>query len=137
MMLKNLSHIGIAVQSIAAAGKFFGETLKLGKPGIIEVPDQKVKVAFFHFSGFEIELLEPMSPDSTIAKFIEKRGEGIHHLCFDVDNIETVLSDLKNAGVVLIDEKPRFGATGNKIAFVSPKSTHGVLIELREPKQGA
>ena len=134
-MLKNLSHIGIAVKSIATAGKFFGQTLKLGTPGIIEVPDQKVKVAFFHFSGFSIELLEPIGPDSTIAKFLEKRGEGIHHLCFNVDNIESALADLKKNGVVLIDEKPRLGATGNKIAFISPKSTHGVLIELREPKQ--
>lgn len=134
-MLKNLSHIGIAVQSISTAKKFFGETLKLGTPEIIEVIDQKVKVALFHFAGFNIELLEPIGSDSTIAKFLAKRGEGIHHLCFNVDNIEKALSDLKSAGIILLDEKPRLGATGNKIAFVSPKSTHGVLIELREPKQ--
>ena len=133
-MLKNLSHIGIAVQSIANAGKFFGETLQLGIPEIIDVPDQKVKVAIFRFAGFQIELLEPLSNDSTMAKFLEKRGEGIHHLCFNVDNIESALADMKKDGITLIDEKPRIGATGNKIAFVSPKSTHGVLIELREPK---
>lgn len=137
MMLKNLSHIGIAVQSITEAGKFYSENLKLGQPKVMEVPDQKVKVAIFHCPGFEIELLEPIGPDSTIAKFLQKRGEGIHHLCFNVDNIEAVLSEMKNAGVALIDEKPRLGATGNKIAFVSPKSTHGVLIELREVKQSA
>jgi|UniRef100_A0A7C6A8N8 methylmalonyl-CoA/ethylmalonyl-CoA epimerase len=133
-MLKNLSHIGIAVQSIGRASEFFGKTLKLGEPEIIEVPDQKVRVAIFRFAGFQIELLEPMGQDSTIAKFLEKRGEGIHHLCFNVENIENALSELKMAGVNLIDEKPRLGATGNKIAFVSPKSTYGVLIELREPK---
>ncbi|MEO0092827.1 MAG: methylmalonyl-CoA epimerase [candidate division WOR-3 bacterium] len=133
-MLKNLSHIGIAVQSIANAKKFFGEILKLGEPKIIDVPDQQVKVAIFPFAGFQIELLEPLSSDSTIAKFLEKRGEGIHHLCFNVENIENALTELKKAGVTLIDEKPRIGATGNKIAFVSPKSTYGVLIELREPK---
>jgi methylmalonyl-CoA epimerase len=134
-MLKNLSHIGIAVQSVTEASKFFAETLKLGTPKIYEAPEQKVKVAFFHLSEVEIELLEPMASDSTIAKFLEKRGEGIHHLCFNVDDIEAALSELKKAGVVLIDEKPRIGARGNKIAFVSPKSTHGVLIELREEKQ--
>jgi methylmalonyl-CoA epimerase len=137
MMLKNLSHIGIAVKSVAEASKFYAETLKLGAPKIYETPEQKVKVAFFHLAEVEIELLEPMSADSTIAKFLEKRGEGIHHLCFNVDNIEAILADLKNAGVALIDEKPRLGATGNKIAFVSPKSTHGVLIEMRELKKGA
>lgn len=133
-MLKNLSHIGIAVQSIANAQKFFGEILKLGEPKIIDVPDQKVKVAIFPVADFQIELLEPLGSDSTIAKFLEKRGEGIHHLCFNVEDIETALTELKKAGITLIDEKPRIGATGNKIAFVSPKSTYGVLIELREPK---
>jgi methylmalonyl-CoA/ethylmalonyl-CoA epimerase len=97
-----------------------------------EVSEQKVRATFFKIGEGGIELLEPTSPDSTIAKFIEKRGEGVHHLSFEVDDIDAELARLKREGFQLIDEKPRIGADGYRIAFVHPKSTNGVLVEISE-----
>ena len=132
MMLKSLNHIGIAVKSIDESVKIYQDILHLGEPEIVEMKEMMLKVAIFKMETYKIELVEPISPDTTIARFLEKRGPGIHHLCFNVDNIEQALEMLKMNGVVLIDKKPRIGAMGHKIAFVSPKSTNGVLIELSE-----
>jgi methylmalonyl-CoA/ethylmalonyl-CoA epimerase len=122
-----IDHIGIAVRSIADAKKFWCDKLGLTVSREEEVPDQKVRVAILE-NG--IELLEPTSPDSPVAKFIEKRGEGLHHLTLQTGILEDRLRQLKAAGVNLIDEKPRVGAGGASIAFVHPKSTGGVLLEL-------
>ena len=131
-MLKSLNHIGIVVKSVDESIKIYRDIMQLGEPEIVEMQEMKLKVAIFKLETYKIELVEPLNPDTSIAKFLEKRGPGIHHLCFNVDNIEQTLEMLKMNGVVLIDEKPRIGAMGHKIAFVSPKSTNGVLIELSE-----
>ncbi len=133
-----ISHIGIAVADIGAAAKNFGLIAENSSPEICEVADQKVKVAIFSAGeagtehGGRIELVAPTSPDSPVARFIEKKGEGLHHICVYVDDIEKKLSELKEAGVKLIDETPRVGAEGNLIAFVHPTSMNGVLIELEQ-----
>jgi methylmalonyl-CoA/ethylmalonyl-CoA epimerase len=127
-----LDHIGIAVNSIDDKLKVWQNILGLKLEAIEEVPDQKVKVAVLPVGDVNIELLEPLGEESTVRKFIDKRGEGLHHLCFEVDDIEEVLSDMQAHGVALIDQKPRIGASGKKIAFVHPKNTGGVLIELTE-----
>jgi methylmalonyl-CoA/ethylmalonyl-CoA epimerase len=126
----NIDHIGIAVRSIDEAKKFWVDQLGLRIARIEDVPEQNVRVAILE-NG--IELLEPTSPDSPVAKFIEKRGEGLHHLTLATGNLADRLKALKAAGVNLIDEKPRVGAGGAAIAFLHPKSAHGVLVELCEP----
>lgn len=131
-MLKSLNHIGIAVKSLDESVKIYRDLLGLGEPEIVELPDQKLKVAIFKLETYKIELVQPTSPDSVMTNFLDKRGPGIHHLCFNVDKIEEKLETLIANGVTLIDEKPRIGAMGQKIAFISPKSTDGVLIELLE-----
>jgi methylmalonyl-CoA/ethylmalonyl-CoA epimerase len=131
-MLKSLNHIGIAVKSLDESVRVYRDLLGLGEPEIVEMQDMNLKVAIFKMESYKIELVEPMSPDTTIGKFLEKRGPGIHHLCFNIEKIEEKLEMLKANGVILIDQKPRIGAMGKKIAFVSPKSTNGVLIELSE-----
>jgi methylmalonyl-CoA/ethylmalonyl-CoA epimerase len=127
-----LEHIGIAVKSIderlAVWQEVFGMTLLY----VREVPDQKVKVAVLECSGVHIELLEALSEQSPVRSFIAKRGEGVHHLCFAVENIEHTLDMMKHQKVKLIDEVPRTGASGKKIAFIHPKDMGGVLIELTE-----
>jgi len=129
-MFKKLSHIGIAVRNLEAASDIFSRLFKAAVAGSETVTDQKVRLAFFHAGNTSLELLEATSPDSPIAKFIEKRGEGIHHLSFEVDDIRAELARLKAEGYQLIDEQPRRGADGHWVAFVHPKSTNGVLIEL-------
>ncbi|MCX7757231.1 MAG: methylmalonyl-CoA epimerase [candidate division WOR-3 bacterium] len=131
-MLKSLNHIGIAVNSIDEVLKIYQEIFKLSEPKILELKEMNLKIALFYLTGIKLEFIEPLSSETTIAKFLDKRGPGIHHLCFNVENIEKVLEELKSQGIILIDEKPRIGALGNKIAFISPKSTNGVLIELSE-----
>lgn len=133
-MVSKLDHIGIAVDNLEESVKFYEETLGLKLQGIETVEDQKVKVAFLPVGDTEIELLEATSPDSPIAKFIEKKGQGVQHLAFRVENIEKALEEAKEKGIRLIDEKPRYGAGGAKIAFLHPKSTNGVLVELCERK---
>ncbi|MDK2783076.1 MAG: methylmalonyl-CoA/ethylmalonyl-CoA epimerase [Thermococcaceae archaeon] len=133
-MIKKVDHIGIAVKNLEEAIKIW-ENLGLKVEEIEEVPDQKVRTAIFHAGETRIELLEATSEDSPIAKFIEKRGEGIHHIALGVDNIEEHLEKLKEKGFRLIDEKPGIGAGGAKIAFVHPKSVGGVLLELCEREE--
>ena len=129
-MLKKIDHLGIAVKDLAQATKFYQEVLGLELMGIEVVEEQKVTVAMLSIGESKIELLEPTDPESPIAKTIEKRGEGIAHVAFLVDNIEEALAKLKEGGARLIDETPRIGAGGAKVAFVHPKSTYGVLVEL-------
>jgi methylmalonyl-CoA epimerase len=129
---KVIDHIGIAVQNIDEALKFWEGSLGIKCAGVETVEDQKVKTAFLPIKESEVELLEATSPDSPIAKFIEKRGEGIHHVAIRVDDLKSALSELKEKGVRLIDETPRLGAGGAMIAFVHPKSTGGILLELSE-----
>ena len=133
-----INHIGIAVKSIEAYRAFYEETLGAKFESIEIVADQKVKVGFFLVGplGHEVrlELLEPTSPESPVAQFIEKRGEGLHHVAYTVDNIQQRLEALKQGGVRLIDEKPRAGAHHTQIAFLHPKSSCGVLTELCQPR---
>lgn len=131
-MTEKIDHIGIAVPDMKAAVETF-QTI-LGCPAGVaeEVPEQKVRVVFFDIGGVHIELLEPTCPESTIAGFIEKRGAGLHHIAYRVKDIQAELDRLTAAGVRLLDEKPRCGAHGKKIAFVHPKSSGGVLTELCE-----
>ncbi len=131
-MFEKIDHIGIAVASLDEALKFYRDQLGLDFKGTEVVNEQKVKVAFFPVGESKLELLESTDPDGPVGKFIAKKGEGIHHLSFRVSNIEEKLQQLQESGVSLIDEKPRFGAGGAKIAFLHPKSTGGILIELCE-----
>jgi methylmalonyl-CoA/ethylmalonyl-CoA epimerase len=135
---KAINHIGIAVNSLEASREFYEKTLGARFEGVEEVADQRVRVAFYLVgpAGAEVrlELLEPPSPDSPVAKFIEKRGEGLHHVAFTVDDIQRRLEALKEGGVRLIDESPRMGAHHTRIAFLHPKSSGGVLTELCEPQ---
>jgi len=126
-----VDHVGIAVRNLDEAVKVW-EGLGLKVDEVEEVPEQKVRTAIIHVGESRIELLEPTADDSPIAKFIAKRGEGIHHLALGVEGIDEILNDLKNAGYRLIDERPRKGAGGAKIAFVHPKAVTGVLLELCE-----
>ena len=132
MKVLKIDHLGIAVRSIDEAKKLFQDTLGLKFEGSETVEEQKVTTAFFPVGDSEVELLESTAPDGPIAKYLEKRGEGIQHIAFRVENIEEALAELKEKGVRLIDEAPRRGAGGAKIAFLHPKSTHGVLIEISE-----
>jgi methylmalonyl-CoA/ethylmalonyl-CoA epimerase len=132
-MVKHISHIGIAVKDLDEGIAFY-QKLGLTLEAIEEVPSQMVKVAFFPVGDTRIELLAPTSEDSPIAKFIEKKGEGIQHLAFAVDDLPQALKDSEEEGIRLIDKEPRPGAHGADIAFLHPKSTGGVLIELCKEK---
>ena len=134
MELNYIEHIGIAVKNLDEAIEFYEKKLGLKCYSIEEIKDQKVKTAFFKIGQTKIELLESTSPDGPIGKFIEKRGEGVHHLAFSVNNIERQLNEAEEKGVTLIDKAPRKGAEGLDIAFLHPKSTLGVLTELCEKK---
>jgi methylmalonyl-CoA epimerase len=133
--LKNIDHIGIAVTNLQESLSFWEISLGIELHGIEEVAEQRLRTAFLPVGGTEIELLEPTSADSSVARFIEKHGEGLHHIAIRVDDIEATLAELKAKGIQLIDETPRNGAGGARIAFVHPKATHGVLLELCERKQ--
>ncbi len=132
MKIEHIDHIGIAVKSIEEGGKFFTDILGLNLQKLETVEEQKVKTAFFPISGSELELLESTEPDGPVAKFIEARGEGVQHIAFRVEDIDGALKELKEKGVRLIDQEPRKGAGGARIAFIHPKETHGVLVELCE-----
>jgi methylmalonyl-CoA epimerase len=127
-----IDHIGIAVKSIAESKSLYEGGLGIALTHEEEVKEQGVRVGFVPLGESEIELLEPLSAESTVARFIEKRGEGIHHICLRVTNIETVLAEMEARGIRLIDRTPRIGAGGKKIAFVHPSGANGVLIELAE-----
>lgn len=130
--IKKIDHLGIAVPNLNDAIALYTSLLGKGPEHIEEVADQKVKAAFFSVGESNLELLEPTAPDSPISKFLEKRGGGIHHLCVEVDDLDACLADYKVQGVTLIDQVPRQGAHGKRVAFVHPKSTGGVLIELSQ-----
>jgi methylmalonyl-CoA/ethylmalonyl-CoA epimerase len=131
--VKSLNHVGIAVRSLEAQRPFYEETLGAEFEGYEEVASQKVRVGFFRLQEVRIELLEPTDDDGPIAKFLEKRGEGLHHLAFTVDDLQARIAELQQAGVQMIDQQPRTGAHQMQIAFLHPKSSHGVLTELCEP----
>ena len=135
-MYKRLAHVGIAVKNLDQSSVVFSKLFGLAPGHTEEVPEQKVKAVFFSTGESGIELLEPTSPESPIGKFLEKRGEGVHHLSFEVDEIETEMARLVAEGFQLVDQKPRMGAEGYRVAFLHPKSTNGVLIELSEKKKG-
>jgi len=132
MKVLKIDHLGVAVNSIEEGKQFWSDVLGLKFEGSETVAEQKVTTGFFPIGESEVELLESTSPDGPIAKYLEKRGEGIQHIAFRVENIEAALEELKSKGVQLIDQKPRIGAGGAKIAFLHPKATRGVLVELCE-----
>lgn len=132
MKILKIDHLGVAVKSIADGKSFWTDVLGLEFEGSETVAEQKVTTAFFPVGESEVELLESTSPDGPVASFIEKKGEGIQHVAFRVDNLEAALSELKEKGIRLIDEQPRIGAGGARIAFLHPKATNGVLVELCE-----
>ncbi|MCX8106577.1 MAG: methylmalonyl-CoA epimerase [Ignavibacterium album] len=132
MSITHIEHIGIAVKNLHEAIKFYEEVLGLKCYGVEEVADQKVRTAFFMVGQTKIELLESTSPEGPIGRFIENKGEGIHHIAFAVTGLKEKLEDVKSKGVRLVDEKPRKGAEGMNIAFLHPKSTFGVLTEFCE-----
>jgi methylmalonyl-CoA/ethylmalonyl-CoA epimerase len=129
-MLSRINHIGIAVKSLEEAISFYRDQLAMPFAGIEEVAEQKVRVAMLRVGESKIELLEPMSDDSPVARFIEKNGPGIHHLAYEVDDIEAAIARLVAEGARMVDETPRAGAHGTRIAFIHPKSSNGVLTEL-------
>lgn len=132
MSFLKISHIAIAVEDLDTARKAFETLVGNRVKAIEEVPDQKVRVGMIPIGESRLELAGPTDSSSTIAKFIEKRGEGIHHICFEVEDIRAELARLKTSGFQLIDSEPRQGADGRLIAFVHPRSTGGVLVELSE-----
>jgi methylmalonyl-CoA/ethylmalonyl-CoA epimerase len=131
-MLHKIDHIAVAVRDIDTTAAFYRDVLGLRLVGIEEVADQKVKVAFFSIGETNIELVMPTSEDSSVAKFLDSKGEGLHHICYASDDIEADLANLKARGARLIDETPRLGAHGAKVAFVHPKSSRGVLTEISQ-----
>ena len=132
MKVKHIDHIGIAVKGIEQAGKFYTDILGLKIEDVENVADQKVNVAFIPITDSEVELLESTEPDGPVAKYISARGEGVQHIAFRVENIDKALEELKEKGVRLIDQAPRKGAGGARIAFIHPKETNGVLVEICE-----
>jgi len=131
-MIKAVDHVAIAVSRIEDALQIYQHTLGLGLESTKLVEQQKVKIAILRAGETKIELVEPTDPDSSVAKFIANRGEGIHHIAIEVSNIEEHIKELKEKGVAMIDEKPRPGAEARKIAFIHPRSTRNVLLELVE-----
>ncbi len=134
-MIRKIQHIGVAVKSLESAVPFYRDVLGLEFLGTEEVADQKIRAAVFRVGESTIELLESTSPDGPVGKFLEKNGEGIHHLCLQVDDAAAALARAKEKGVRLIDETPRTGVHGMKIGFLHPKSTFGVLTEFAQPGQ--
>src|SRR6516165_10450190 len=134
---KAVNHIGIAVRSIDAQRPFYEGTLGAVFEGVEEVADQKVRVGFFRIGAVRLELLEPTDPSSSIALFLEKRGEGLHHVAFTVADLEARIAELKQSGLRMIDEVPRPGARHMRIAFIHPQSTFAVLTELCEPAKSS
>ncbi len=134
--VKAINHIGIAVRSIDAQRSFYEGTLGAVFECVEDVPDQRVRVGFFRVGDVLLELLEPSDPASTIASFLDKRGEGLHHVAFTVEGIEARIAELKQSGLRMIDNAPRPGAHHMRIAFLHPKSTFGILTELCEPAGG-
>lgn len=132
-MIKRIAHIGIAVNDLDAAQRTFETLLNLSPSHVQRVEEQKVDVSSFHVDDTNLELTSGFTEDSPITKYIEKRGEGMHHIAFEVDDIKAELARLKEAGIRLIDEEPRMGADNYWVAFIHPKSAGGVLVELSQP----
>ncbi len=135
-MLKKINHIAIAVNNIEDTTKFYQDVLGLSLSGVEVVTAQKTKVGFFKIGESNIELVQPSEPDSPLVKFLETKGQGIHHICFEVDDVETEIKALLEKGATMIDQKSRPGAHNTKVAFLHPKSSSGVLIELCEFPKG-
>jgi methylmalonyl-CoA/ethylmalonyl-CoA epimerase len=135
-MIKKINHIAVAVNNIEEAAKFYQTILGLNLSGVEVVTAQKTRVGFFKIGESNIELVQPAEPDSPLVKFLETKGPGIHHICFEVDDVETEVKAYLEKGATLIDQKPRPGAHNTKVAFVHPKSSSGVLIELCELPKG-
>lgn len=133
-MIEKIGHIGIAVRSLEESIPLYRDVFGLPFLGIEEVAEQKVKVAMFDVGGVHIELLEPTSEDSPIAKFMEKNGPGMHHICYKVDDVDESLNEIGAKGIRLIDETSRGGAGGTRVGFLHPKSTGSVLVELNSKK---
>ncbi len=131
-MIIGVDHIGIAVQNLEEALEIFEKKLGLKLEGVHEIKEQRVKAAMLLVGETRIELLEPIGQEGPVARFLEKRGEGFHHITFKYKNIEGLMAQLKERGIILVDEKPRVGVKGVKIAFLHPKSTKNVLVELCE-----
>lgn len=129
-MLKKISHIGVAVRTLEEAIPFYRDTLRMTFMGVEEVPEYRVKVAFFQIGASKIELLEPLSEESFLTEFLEKNGPGIHHVAYEVDDIEAAVKMLEADGTRMIDRVPRPGAHGARVAFLHPESSRGVLTEL-------
>jgi len=136
MKITGIDHVGVAVKSIRERRRFYEKELGLRVGQEIEFASGGIKLADVDFPGTKIELLEPASEESTIAKFLAQRGEGIHHLCLLVEDIEAALAELGGQGLRLIDRTPRLNPHGDKIAFIHPESTGGVLLELKDKKKG-
>lgn len=135
-MLKKINHIAIAVNNIEEAAKFYKDVLGLNLSDIEVVAAQKTRAGFFRIGESTIELVQPSEPDSPLVKFLETKGQGIHHICFEVDDVEAEVKAFLGKGVTMADQKPRPGAHQTKVAFAHPKSSSGVLIELCElPKK--
>ncbi|CAG0947512.1 methylmalonyl-CoA/ethylmalonyl-CoA epimerase [Anaerolineae bacterium] len=135
-MIARIDHIGIAVQNINEALAFFADALGMQLDHIATEEGGRTKVAFMPVGGSEVELVEPQDTESGLAKYLAKRGEGVHHICFEVDDIDAALARLKEKGAQLIDETPRENSKGMRYAFIHPKSAHGVLIELYQKPRG-
>jgi methylmalonyl-CoA/ethylmalonyl-CoA epimerase len=131
-MIKRIDHIAIVVEDIEAALGFWRDGLGLDLTHVEDVPEQAAAVAFLPTGVSEVELVKPTSTSSGIARFLARRGPGMHHICFEVDDIAATLADLKRKGIRLIDAQPRIGTGGKQVAFIHPESTHGVLVELYE-----
>lgn len=128
--VKQVNHVAVVVEDMEKALSFWRDALGIELHGLREVPAEKSQVAFLPLAGSEVELVQPTTDDSGIAKYLAKRGPGMHHLCLEVDDLEGMLSQLKSKGVRLINEEPRLAADGKKYAFIHPESTSGVLVEL-------
>lgn len=134
-MIEKIAHLGIAVRDIDKHLELYRDVMGMKVGERVKVPDQGVEVVFLETGDTKIELLQPLTEDANINKFLEKRGEGQHHICLEVDDIEAELRNLEENGIQLIDKKPRKGACDEKVAFLHPKSTGGVLIELEQKKE--
>ncbi len=135
-MIKKINHIAVAVNNLEESSKFYQAVVGLALSGVEVVAAQKTKVGFFKIGESNIELVQPSEPDSPLVKFLEAKGQGIHHICFEVDDVEAEIKNFLEKGATMVDQKPRPGAHQTKVAFVHPKSTGGVLIELCEyPKK--
>lgn len=132
MKITKIDHISIATRDIEKFTKLFLELFGIEFGSISDLPSQKVKICFSRSKDANLEVISPLTEDSPVAKFLEKRGEGLHHICLEVENIEEALKELKQKKINLIDEKPIIGGYGKKVAFIHPKSTEGVLVELKE-----